>query len=70
MNAIVAYLSVRQYISYERIVETMRDCFNLPISQVTIDNILENLTSKAKPIYSQIQQYIGKSPVVGGDKQV
>jgi transposase len=68
INAWVAYLSVRQYISYERIAELMRDCFNIPISQGTIDNMLKNITEKAQIVYHIIQKRIEQSPVIGGDE--
>ena len=68
ISAWVAYLSVRQYMSYERIAELMRDCFRLPISEGTIDNMLKNLTDKAKYVYEQIQKRIEQSSVIGGDE--
>jgi transposase len=68
ISAWVTYLSVRQYLSYERIAELMRDCFNIPISQGTIDNMLKNLSEKAQYIYHKIQNRIEQSPVVGGDE--
>jgi transposase len=68
ISAWVAYLSVRQYISYERIAEMMKDCFNIPMSEGTIDNILKNLTEKAQPVYNIIQERVSQSPVVGGDE--
>ena len=68
VSAWVAYLSVRQYMSYERIAEMMRDCFRLPISEGTIDNMLKNLTDKAKYVYEQIRKGIEQSPVIGGDE--
>lgn len=68
VNAWVAYLSVRQYISYERIAELMKDCFNMPISEGTIDNMLKNLTQNAQTVYQTIQQRVGQSPVVGSDE--
>ena len=68
VSAWVAYFSVRQYLPYERISELMNDFFHLPISEGTIDNMLKNLTEKAKTIYHQIQQRVEQSPVVGGDE--
>ncbi len=68
VSAWVAYLSVRQYMSYERIAEFMKDCLNMPISQGTIDNMLKYLTKKAETVYRNIQQRIAQSPVVGGDE--
>lgn len=68
VSAWVAYLSVRQYMSYERIAELMQHWFNLPISQGTVDNMLQNLTKKAETIYEQIRQGVAQSPVVGSDE--
>lgn len=68
VSAWVSYFSVRQYMSYERIAETMRDCFHLPISQGTVDNMLRKMTQKAEAIYAQIQKRVIQSPVIGGDE--
>jgi len=64
----VAYFSVRQYLPYNRIAEMMRDCFHLPISKGTIDNMLDNLTEKAQGIYEQIRERVEQSHVAGGDE--
>lgn len=66
--AYVGYLSVRQYLSYNRIVEMMRDVFNLPMSEGTVDNMLKGLAQRAMPVYEQIKQRVEVSPVVGGDE--
>jgi len=68
ISAWVAYLSVRQYISYQRIAELMKDCFQIPISEGTIDNMLKNLTDKAQTAYQTIADRVGGSVVVGGDE--
>ena len=68
VSAWVAYLSVRQYMPYQRITEFFRDCLNMPLCQGTIDNMLKELTAKAEPIYENIKQRVSKSPVVGGDE--
>jgi transposase len=68
VSAWVSYFSVRQYMSYERIAETMRDCFHLPISQGTVDNMLRSMTQKAEAIYARIQKRVLQSPVIGGDE--
>lgn len=68
ISAWVAYLSVRQYMSYGRIAEFMKDCLNMPVCEGTIDNMLKELTAKAETIYTNIQQRILQSPVVGGDE--
>ena len=68
VSAWVAYLSVRQYMSYERIAEFMKDWLNMAVSQGTIDNMLKNLTKKAETVYGNIKQRVSQSPVVGGDE--
>jgi transposase len=68
VSAWVAYLSVRQYLPYQRIAEFFRDCLNMPLCQGTIDNMLKELTAKAEPIYENIKQRVSQSPVVGGDE--
>jgi len=68
ISAWVAFLSVRNYMSYGRISETMKSCFNIAVCEGTIDNMLKNLTEKAETIYRTIQQRVAVSPVVGGDE--
>ena len=68
VSAWVAYLSVRQYMSYERIAELMKDCFHLPISQGTVDNMLKSMTQKAEAIYTHIKERVAQSSVIGGDE--
>lgn len=68
INALTAYFSVRQYIPYNRIAEMMNHIFNLPLSEGTIDNMLNNLTKKAKNIYEDIRKRVEQSPEVGGDE--
>lgn len=66
--ALVGYLSVFQFIPYKRISNMFNNLFNLPISEGSIDNLLERLTQKALPIYNTIKQKIQQSKVVGGDE--
>ncbi len=68
VSAFVGYFSVRQYVSYNRIAETMRDIFNIPMSEGTVHNMLKSLAQKALPIYEQIKQRVVQSEVVGGDE--
>lgn len=68
VSAWVAYLSVRQYMSYERIAEFMKNCLNMPISQGTVDNMLKHLTKKTEPVYQEIQKRVVQSSVIGGDE--
>ena len=68
VSAFVGYLSVRQYVSYGRIAETMRDMFHIPMSEGTVHNMLKSLAQKALPVYEQIKQRVVQSEVVGGDE--
>jgi transposase len=68
ISSLVGYLSVRQYLSYNRIAEMMKDVFSLHISEGTVYNMLTKLAVNAWPTYEAIQQKIGKAEVVGGDE--
>ena len=66
--ALVSYLSVYQYIPYHRMSVLLKDLFNLPISEGSIDNLLERTAQNALPVYNIIQQKIQQSAVVGSDE--
>jgi transposase len=66
--AIVSYLSVYQYVPYQRMTILLKDLFNLPISEGSVDNLLERTTQNAQPVYNTIQQKIQQSKVVGSDE--
>ena len=68
VSATLSYLFAYQYMPYKRMKMLMRDLFNLPISEGTIDNQLAKMTERAMPIYKQIQSRIQESPIVGGDE--
>jgi transposase len=68
VSAAVSYLSVYQYIPYNRISVMLEDMFGIPISEGSIDNLLENSMQKALPVYGTIQQKIQQSEVVGSDE--
>lgn len=68
VQAMVGYLSVRQYVAYKRVVEIMHNVFKINLCEGTVDNILENLKKKAMPVYELIRQRVEQSPVVGGDE--
>jgi transposase len=66
--ALTGYLSVRQYLSYNRTSEIMKDVFHIPLCQGTIDNMLKSLALNALPAYEEIQSRLEGSQVVGGDE--
>ena len=68
IKAFIVYLSVYQYLSYNRIAVFLDDFLNLPISEGTIDNILKECAKKGKGVYEQIRQKVEKSFLVGGDE--
>ena len=68
VNALVGYLSVRHYLPYNRIGEMMCDVFNIPLSEGTVNNMLNSLAQKALPVYEQIKQRVELSSVIGGDE--
>lgn len=55
IESTVAYLSTRQYMPYGRICEYLRDAYNLPISQGSVENLLERFAKKAGIAYQQIR---------------
>jgi transposase len=65
---LVAYLSVRHYIPFKRGAEIFKDLFNIPLSEGTIANLLDDVAGKLQPSYSQIRNNIEKASSVGGDE--
>jgi transposase/polyhydroxyalkanoate synthesis regulator phasin len=68
VKSIVSYMSVYQYLPYKRMSIFFKDMFSLPLSQGGIDNILEEMSQKAKEAYKAIREGIIKSEVVGSDE--
>ena len=68
VESLVSYLSVYQYLPFQRLKECMQHFFNLDFSEGTIDNILSRMSQKAKPIYDKIQGTILQSKQVGSDE--
>ncbi len=68
VGALVSYLSVFQYIPCHRMTILLKDLFKLPISEGSIDNLLERTAQNALPVYNIIQQKIQQSAVVGSDE--
>ena len=68
VEATTGYMSVYQYLPYQRLVHFFRDCFRIPMSEGTIDNFLESLSNKATSAYQTIRERIQSSEVVGADE--
>jgi transposase len=65
---LVSYLSVGQYIPYNRIVSMLSGLFNTPLSEGSVCNIINRFANRAKPFYEQIRKEIEASTVVGADE--
>jgi transposase len=68
VEAYVAYLSVYQYLPYQRLCFLLKDVFGLSISEGSISNLLQRAASKASPVYEQIQAELERASYVGSDE--
>jgi len=51
VETIVGYLHARQYLPYNRLKELLKDCYGIPLSEGSIDNMIHRFAQKAAPIY-------------------
>ena len=68
VEALIGYLSVRQYLPMERIAELFHQVLNIKISQATIRNKIASLANGCLPMYEKIKFIIERSKVVGADE--
>jgi transposase len=68
VKSLVSYLSVYQFLPYRRLRQLLSDLFGLPLSEGSIDNLLEEMSEKSELAYQEIQFRIAKSMVVGADE--
>ena len=68
IETLIAYFSVRQYISMNRIQEILSSVFNVKISEGTINNKLNKYADKCGWIYEQIKLRLLKSHWIGTDE--
>ena len=68
LEALTAYLNVRQYMPYNRIQEFYGQIMGLNISQGGIAGLLQRFTVKALPVYREIKKRIEKAPCLGTDE--
>jgi transposase len=64
----VAYLSAYQFLPYRRLRQLFSDLFSLPISEGSVDNMLDTMRKHAEGAYREIQTRIAASEVVGSDE--
>jgi transposase len=68
VQAMIAYLSARQYLPVNRLAELLSDLFGLSVSTGGIDHILTKMKSKASVAYESIRQNVLKNKVIGADE--
>lgn len=68
IEALTAYLNVRQYMPIGRIQEFYSKIMGLEISQGGIVGLLQRFTGKALPMYQEIKNRIEKSACLGTDE--
>jgi transposase len=67
-KAIIGYFNVQHHLSYERLIQTFSDIFNLDISKGTVDNKIKELAQELTPVYDNILENLKKSDVIGSDE--
>jgi transposase len=68
IEALTAYLNVRQYMPYNRIQEFYSQIMGLEISQGGIVGLLQRFTGKALPMYQEIKNRVEKAACLGTDE--
>jgi hypothetical protein len=68
VKSLVSYLSVYQFLPYRRLSQFFSDLYSLPLSEGSVDNILEEMSEKSGRACSEIQNRIAASEVVGADE--
>lgn len=68
IEALTAYLNVRQYMPYNRIQEFYGQIMGLDMSQGGIAGLLQRFTAKALPMYREIKNRIEKASCLGTDE--
>jgi hypothetical protein len=68
IKSLLSYLFTYQFLPYKRLPVFFRCVFLLPVSEGSIDNILEEMSQKSEVAYRTIQERILKSEIVGSDE--
>jgi transposase-like protein len=66
--AIVVYLNVVHYVSYKRIVQTLKTMYKLDISEGTVDNLLKKASKLSQTEITKIVSQLEMSDMVGIDE--
>ncbi len=68
ITTLVSYFSVYQSLPYNRLQKMFKQVFSLPLSEGTIENLLNKVAQKCQTVYQQIKTDICQSAVVGADE--
>jgi transposase len=68
IEALIGYLSIRQYVPFKRLQEMLHDLFAIPISEGGLHCLLNRLASKGAGAYEMIRQSVLNSQVIGTDE--
>jgi transposase len=68
LEATVVFYKQTQHLSYERIVETMRDLHGVLLSEGAIDSILKRAGEKARPVAEDIKEQVIRGEVMRSDE--
>jgi transposase len=68
VKALLSYLSVYQYLPYRCMKNLLFALFHLPVSEGSLDNLLESMSRKAEVACNEIGDRIVKEDVVGSDE--
>ena len=68
VDTLVSYLSIYQSVPFNRLKKMFSQVFSLPLSEGTVDNILNRVALKCDVVYEHIKAEISNSPVVGSDE--
>lgn len=68
IQALVGYMSARQFMPYERLKEFINTLFGLKISSGGINHLINKFAAKAQPFYEQIRTKVLSSTTIGADE--
>lgn len=68
VQALIGYMSARQYMPYERLKEFLHTVLGINISSGGINQLIGKITAKAKPYYEQIRKKILSGKIIGADE--
>lgn len=68
LRSILVYFSLYQLLPQKRLTDAMTDLFDLPISQGTVNNVIQEAHNRLADTETAIKEAIRGSPVVHGDE--